>query len=201
MGMEAEKRRLEDAKAVSIEQLNALAEQAREEAGADAALLFETHAMFIEDEDFCDCMDAALMEQPCTAERAVELAGEQFSAMLAEMDDPYMQARAADIRDVARRMRNNLMGVTEGGIDVGEPVILAAGDLAPSETLQLDKRSILGFLTQGGSSSSHTAILARTMGIPAICGLGDALDPALNGCTVYMDGETGQVVLEPDGPI
>ena len=200
LGKEAEKRRLEDAKAASIEQLNALAEQAREEAGADAALLFETHAMFIEDEDFCDCMDAALMEQPCTAERAVELAGEQFSAMLAEMDDPYMQARAADIRDVARRMRNNLMGVTEGGIDVGEPVILAAGDLAPSETLQLDKRSILGFLTQGGSSSSHTAILARTMGIPAICGLGDALDPALNGCTVYMDGETGQVVLEPDGP-
>ena len=115
LGMEAEKRRLEEAKAVSIEQLNALAEQAREEAVADAALLFETHAMFIEDEDFCDCMDAALMEQPCTAERAVELAGEQFSAMLAEMDDPYMQARAADIRDVARRMRNNLMGVTEIG--------------------------------------------------------------------------------------
>ena len=196
--MEEEKRRLEEAKGKSIEQLNALADKAREEAGDEAAMLFETHAMFVEDEDFCDCMDAALEDEHCTAERAVEIAGEQFSAMLAAMDDAYMQARAADIKDVARRIRNNLLGIAEGGIDSDEPVILAADDLAPSETLQLDKSKILGFITQDGSGNSHTAILARTMGIPAICGLGGALRPEFNGRVAYIDGETGKVAIEPD---
>ena len=124
---EEEKRRLEEAKAKSMEQLNALADKAREEAGDEAAMLFETHAMFVEDEDLCDCMDAALEEEGCTAERAVEIAGEQFAAMLAAMDDAYMQARAADIKDVARRILNNLLGITEGGIDSEEPVILEIG--------------------------------------------------------------------------
>ena len=197
-GIEEEKRRLEEAKEKSMEQLNALADKAREEAGDEAAMLFETHAMFVEDEDFVDCMNAALEEQGCTAERAVEIAGEQFSAMLAAMDDAYMQARAADIKDVARRILNNLMGVVEGGIDSEEPVVLAADDLAPSETLQLDKSKILGFITQGGSGNSHTAILARTMGIPAICGLGGSLKQELNGRTAYIDGETGKVAIEPD---
>ena len=118
--------------------------------------------------------------------------------MLAAMDDAYMQARAADIKDVTRRILNNLMGVTEGGIDSDVPVILAADDLAPSETLQLDKSKILGFITQGGSGNSHTAILARTMGIPAICGLGEQLKQELNGRTAYIDGETGKVAIEPD---
>ncbi len=195
---EEEKRRLEEAKELSMEQLNALADKAREEAGDEAAMLFETHAMFVEDEDFVDCMNAALDEEHCTAERAVEIAGEQFAAMLAAMDDAYMQARAADIRDVTRRILNNLLGVTEGGIDSEEPVILAADDLAPSETLQLDKSKILGSITQGGSGNSHTAILARTMGIPAICGLGDQLKPELNGRMAYIDGETGKVAIEPD---
>ena len=196
--IEAEKRRLEEAKEKSMEQLTALAEKAREEAGDESAMLFETHAMFVEDEDFVDCMNAALDGEHCTAERAVELAGEQFAAMLAAMDDEYMQARAADIKDVARRILNNLMGVAEGGIDSQEPVILAADDLAPSETLQLDKSKILGFITQGGSGNSHTAILARTMGIPAICGLGDALKQEMNGRMAYIDGETGQAAIEPD---
>lgn len=196
--VDEEKRRLEEAKEKSIEQLNALADKAREEAGDESAMLFETHAMFVEDEDFVDCMNAALEEEGCTAERAVELAGEQFSAMLAAMDDAYMQARAADIKDVARRILNNLMGIVEGGIDSEEPVILAADDLAPSETLQLDKSKILGFITQGGSGSSHTAILARTMGIPAICGLGDVLKQELNGRMACIDGETGQVAIDPD---
>ena len=197
-GLEEEKRRLEEAKAKSMEQLNALADKAREEAGDEAAMLFETHAMFVEDEDLCDCMDAALEEEGCPAERAVEIAGEQFAAMLAAMDDAYMQARAADIKDVARRILNNLMGIVDGGIDSEEPVILAADDLAPSETLQLDKSKILGFITQGGSGNSHTAILARTMGIPAICGLGDQLKQELNGRMAYIDGETGKVAIEPD---
>lgn len=109
-----------------------------------------------------------------------------------------MQARAADIRDVARRILNNLLGVTEGGIDSEEPVILAADDLAPSETLQLNKSKILGFVTQGGSGSSHTAILARTMGIPAICGLGEQLKQELNGHIAYIDGETGKTAIDPD---
>ena len=196
--IEEEKRRLEDAKEKSMEQLTALAEKAREEAGDESAILFETHAMFVEDEDFVDCMNTALDEEHCTAERAVEIAGDQFAAMLATMDDAYMQARAADIKDVARRILNNLMGVVEGGIDSEEPVILAADDLAPSETLQLDKSKILGFITQGGSGNSHTAILARTMGIPAICGLGDALKEEMNGRMVYIDGETGQAAIEPD---
>ena len=196
--VEEEKRRLEEAKEKSMEQLNALADKAREEAGDESAMLFETHAMFVEDEDFVDCMNAALEEEHCTAERAVEIAGEQFAAMLAAMDDAYMQARAADIKDVARRILNNLMGVVEGGIDSEKPVILAADDLAPSETLQLDKSKILGSITQGGSSNSHTAILARTMGIPAICGLGDALKQELNGRMAYIGGETGQAAIDPD---
>lgn len=196
--IEAERRRLEEAKEKSMEQLNALAGRARAEAGDESAMLFETHAMFVEDEDFVDCMNAALDEEHCTAERAVETAGEQFAAMLSAMDDPYMQARAADIKDVARRILNNLMGVVEGGIDSREPVILAADDLAPSETLQLDKGKILAFITQGGSSNSHTAILARTMGIPAVCGLGGALTENMNGRMAYIDGETGQTAVEPD---
>ena len=196
--IEEEKRRIAAAQEKSVEQLNALADKAREETGEKTAILFETHAMFVEDEDYVDCMINALDERGCTAEKAVEIAGEEFSAMLAAMDDPYMQGRAADIKDVTRRILNNLMGVADGGIDSEEPVILAADDLAPSETLQLDKSKILGFITQGGSSNSHTAILARTMGIPAICGLGDALKQELNGRMVYIDGETGQVAIEPD---
>lgn len=196
--IDAEKSRIAAAQEKTVEQLNALAEKARKETGEETAALFETHAMFVEDDDYVECMMTALEERHCTAEKAVEIAGDEFSAMLAAMEDSYMQARAADIKDVTRRILNNLMGAAEGGIDSEVPVILAADDLAPSETLQLDKSKILGFVTQGGSSNSHTAILARTMGIPAVCGLGDALNAAYNGREVYIDGETGQVVIEPD---
>lgn len=196
--VEEEKVRIGEAQEKSIIQLTNLAEKAREEAGDETAILFETHAMFVEDDDYVECMLTALEERGCIAERAVEIAGEEFSAMLAAMDDPYMQARAADIKDVTRRILNNLMGITEGGINSELPVILAADDLAPSETLQLDKSKILGFITQGGSGNSHTAILARTMGIPAICGLGEALRPEYNGREIYIDGETGQAAIEPD---
>ncbi len=193
-----EKARIGEAQEKSIIQLTNLAEKAREEAGDETAILFETHAMFVEDDDYVECMLTALEERSCTAERAVEIAGEEFSTMLAAMDDPYMQARAADIKDVTRRILNNLMGIAEGGINSEVPVILAADDLAPSETLQLDKSKILGFITQGGSGNSHTAILARTMGIPAICGLGESLKPEYNGREIYIDGETGQAAIEPD---
>ena len=194
----AELRRLAEAQQKSIYQLEQLADKCRAEAGEESAILFETHAMFVEDEDYVECIMEALNEEQCNAEYAVSVAGEQFAAMFAAMDDAYMRARAADIKDVTQRILNNLMGIVEGGIDSEEPVILAADDLAPSETIQMDKSKILGFATQGGSGNSHTAILARTMGIPAICGLGEALKPEYNGRLAYIDGETGQVVLDPD---
>ena len=196
--IEAEKARLAVAQEQSIQQLNALAEKCRDDAGEEMAVLFETHAMFVEDEDFVECITSLIDEESCNAEYAVEQAGIQFAAMFAAMDDAYMQARAADINDVAKRMLNNLLGVVDGGIHSDVPVILAADDLAPSETLQLDKSKILGFVTMGGSGNSHTAILARTMGIPAICGAGEALAEGYNGRVGYIDGETGQLIIDPD---
>ena len=196
--LEAEKARLAAAQEKSIAQLEVLAEKCREEAGDEAAVLFETHAMFVEDEDYVECVMDTLSEENCNVEYAVSVAGDQFAAMFAAMEDTYMQARAADIRDVTRRILNNLMGIPEGGIDSEEPVILAADDLAPSETIQMDKSKILAFATQGGSGNSHTAILARTMGIPAICGLGDQLKKEYNGRLAYVDGNEGTVILDPD---
>ena len=192
-----ERARLELAKERTAQQLSDMAEKAREEAGDEAAVLFETHAMFLEDEDYTGAMDE-LLAQGFNAEYAVDQAGQEFAAMLASMDDPYMQARAADIKDVTGRILNNLMGVVEGGIDSDVPVILCADDLAPSETIQLDKKKILAIATQKGSGNSHTAILARTMGIPAVCGLGEDFNEDFHGKQAYIVGETGQVILEPD---
>jgi len=196
--LDEEKQRLAQAQQAAIAQLETLTEKCRAEAGDESAILFETHAMFVEDEDYVECIHSVLDDEGCNAEYAVQQAGEQFAAMFAAMDDAYMQARAADIRDVSRRIINNLMGVVEGGIDSDEPVILAADDLAPSETIQLDKSKILGFITREGSANSHTAILARTMGIPAICSLGDSLKNEYCGRLTYVDGEIGQVILDPD---
>lgn len=192
-----ERARLERAKERTAQQLSDMAEKAREEAGDEAAVLFETHAMFLEDEDYTRAMDE-LLAQGFNAEYAVDQAGQEFAAMLASMDDPYMQARAADIKDVTGRILNNLMGVVEGGIDSDVPVILCADDLAPSETIQLDKKKILAIATQKGSGNSHTAILARTMGIPAVCGLGEDFNEDFHGKQAYIVGETGQLILEPD---
>ena len=192
-----ERARLERAKERTAQQLSDMAEKAREEAGDEAAVLFETHAMFLEDEDYTGAMDE-LLAQGFNAEYAVDQAGQEFAAMLASMDDPYMQARAADIKDVTGRILNNLMGVVEGGIDSDVPVILCADDLAPSETIQLDKKKILAIATQKGSGNSHTAILARTMGIPAIVGVGDALKPEYEGRQAIADGSTGALVVDPD---
>ena len=196
--IEAEKARIAEAKEKSAAQLLALAEKCREEAGDDAAFVFETHAMFLDDDDYVEGINDCLESEQCNAEYAVRTAGDTFAAMFAAMDDAYMSARAADIKDITQRLLNNLMGIVEGGIDSDVPVILCADDLAPSETLQLDKSLILGFALQGGSGTSHTAILARTMGIPAICGLGDALTEELNGREGWIDAETGEIVLDPD---
>ena len=196
--LEAEKARFAEAQQQSIAQLEELADKCREEAGEESAVLFETHAMFVEDEDYVACVMDTMESESCCAEYAVQTAGNQFAEMFAAMEDAYMQARSADILDVSRRIINNLMGVSEGGINSNEPIVLAADDLAPSETLQMDKSKILGFVTQGGSSNSHTAILARTMGIPAICGFGEALKSEYEGRMAYIDGETGLLILDPD---
>ena len=194
----AEWKRFEDAAAVAVEELGVLAEKAREEAGDDAALLFETHQMMVEDVDFVEAVQGLIQDEALNAEAAVMDASEQFAEMFASMDDAYMQARAADIRDVSNRIIGILTGAVQGGIDSDEPVILASDDLAPSETVQMDKSKILGFVTSGGSGSSHTAILARTMGIPAIIGVGDALKPEYEGRQLFIDGETGEVIIEAD---
>ena len=193
----AEQARMAEAREKSMEQLNDLADKCREEAGEDSAILFETHAMFVEDDDFVEAIDEAIAGGQ-NAEYAVQQAAAQFAEMFAAMDDPYMRERAADVKDVARRLINNLLGVAEGGIASDVPVILCADDLAPSETLQLDKSKILGFVTEGGSGSSHTAILARTMGIPAIIGVGKQVKAEYAGREVIVDGGTGAVVVDAD---
>ena len=193
----AEWERFKAAQATAIEQLGVLAEKAREEAGDEAAMLFETHQMMAEDLDYEEAIQALITEDALNAEAAVSDTAVQFAEMFASMDDAYMQGRAADVKDVSQRILDILMGVVQGGINSEVPVLLAADDLAPSETIQLDKSKILGFITSFGSGSSHTAILARTMGIPAIVGLGDALDPIYEGRMVVVDGGTGAVIVEP----
>ena len=161
-------------------------------------MLFETHQMMAEDLDYEEAIEQRITEEKMNAEAAIADTAEQFAAMFEAMDDTYMQARAADVKDVSRRLLDILSGAVAGGIASDVPVILAADDLAPSETVQLDKSKILGFITAGGSGSSHTAILARTMGIPAIVGVGGALKAEYAGRPVIIDGATGNVVIDPD---
>ena len=190
--------RFEAAKSTAIGQLSALYDKALKEAGEEAAILFETHQMMLEDLDYVDAIQDRIENQHMNAEAAVADTGEQFAEMFAAMDDSYMQARAADVKDISNRVVGILMGAIQGGIDSPVPVILAADDLAPSETVQLDKSKILGFVTAGGSGNSHTAILARTMGIPAIIGVGNQLKEAYEGKEVFVDGQTGEVVIDAD---
>ena len=192
----AEWLRFKGAQSVAIDQLGELAEKARVEAGDEAAFLFETHQMMAEDLDYEEAIQG-MIEDGCNAEYAVDTVAAQFADMFASMDDAYMQGRAADVKDVSSRILGILCGVVQGGIDSDVPVLLASDDLAPSETIQLDKSKILGFVTSFGSSSSHTAILARTVGIPSVVGLGDQLDPIYEGRQVIVDGGTGAVIIDP----
>ena len=192
----AEWLRFKGAQSVAIDQLGELAEKARVEAGDDAAFLFETHQMMAEDLDYEEAIQG-MIEDGHNAEYAVDTVAAQFADMFASMDDAYMQGRAADVKDVSSRILGILCGVVQGGIDSDVPVLLASDDLAPSETIQLDKTKILGFVTSFGSSSSHTAILARTLGIPSVVGLGDQLDPIYEGRPVVVDGATGAVIVDP----
>ncbi len=195
---ESEWKRFKAAQARAVGQLNELAEKARIEAGDDAALLFETHAMMAEDLDYEESIQGLINADKLNAVAAVADVSAQFQEMFASMEDTYMQARAADVKDVSNRIINILCGAVQGGIDSTVPVILAADDLVPSETIQLDKSKVLGFVTSAGSGSGHTAILARTMGIPAIVAIGDQLLTEYEGRNCAIDGSTGSVVIEPD---
>ena len=195
---DAEWHRFKGAQTGAVEQLGDLAEQARRDAGDEAAMLFETHQMMAEDLDYEEAIEDRIVNQKMNAEAAVSDTAEQFAEMFASMDDAYMQARAADVKDVSQRILSILCGIVQGGIASDVPVLLCADDLAPSETIQLDKTKILGFITAGGSGSSHTAILARTMGIPAIVGMGDALKSEYEGRAAIADGSTGALVIDPD---
>ena len=194
----AELERFRAARETAKEQLAKLYDKALAEAGEDAAMLFEAHQMMLDDLDFVESIEGMIENDRVNAEAAVSDTGAQFAEMFAAMDDSYMQARAADIRDISTRVIGILTGEGESGIVSDVPCIVAADDLAPSETVQLDKALILGFITAGGSANSHTAILARTMGIPAIIGAGDALQPEMEGKYAIIDGQTGEVVIEPD---
>jgi len=194
---ETEKLRLRKAQRIAAEQLEALADRCRNEV-EEAAALFETHAMLVEDEDFVNRIHCILEEDGCSAQYAVDQAGREFAAMFAAMDDAYMQARADDIRDVSRRILDALTGGSSEIPVFDSPIILFADDLSPSETLQLDKTKILGFVTQKGSVNSHTAILARAMGIPAVCTAGTVVSEENSGRLCCIDGETGQLLIDPD---
>lgn len=194
----AELERFRAARETAKEQLAKLYDKALAEAGEDAAMLFEAHQMMLDDLDFVESIEGMIENDRVNAEAAVSDTGAQFAEMFAAMDDSYMQARAADIRDISARVIGILTGEGESGIVSDVPCIVAADDLAPSETVQLDKALILGFITAGGSANSHTAILARTMGIPAIISAGDALQPEMEGKYAIIDGQTGEAVVEPD---
>ncbi len=194
----AELARFHDACETAKEQLGVLHDKALAEAGEDAAMLFEAHQMMLDDLDFVESIEGLIENDRLNAEAAVSDTGAQFAEMFAAMDDSYMQARAADIRDISTRVVGILTGEGESGIVSDVPCIVAADDLAPSETVQLDKSLILGFITSAGSANSHTAILARTMGIPAIIGAGDALQAEMEGKYAIIDGQTGETVIEPD---
>ena len=190
--------RFRAARETAKEQLGKLYDKALAEAGEDAAMLFEAHQMMLDDLDFVESIEGLIENDRVNAEAAVSDTGAQFAEMFAAMDDSYMQARAADIRDISARVIGILTGEGESGIVSDVPCIVAADDLAPSETVQLDKSLILGFITSAGSANSHTAILARTMGIPAIIGAGDALKAEMEGKYAIIDGQTGEAVVEPD---
>ncbi len=196
--VEAEWQRFKAAQAQAVDELGVLAEKARAEAGDEAALLFETHQMMAEDLDYEAAIEAGIRENAVNAEAVIAEVRESFVQMFATMDDAYMRARAADVKDVSDRIIAILTGTSRRGIESNVPVILAADDLAPSETVQLDKSKILGFITEGGSGASHTAILARTMGIPAVIGVGAQLKSAYAGRETIVDGDAGCAVIEPD---
>ena len=195
---EAEKNRYYEAVETAFKQLGELHDKALREVGEANAAIFEIHQMMLEDDDYKESVEHIIESQMVNAEYAIAQTGDNFSQMFAAMDDEYMRGRAADVKDITERLLGILSGNTGSGVDADEPVIMVAEDLAPSETVQMDKSKILSFVTQKGSVNSHTAILARTMGIPALIGSDIVIDESLNGKLGVVDGTNGVVYIEPD---
>lgn len=195
---EAEVSRFQAARAASISQLQSLYEKAVEKIGEEQAAVFEVHQMMLDDDDYVDDIVSQIRDEKLNAEAAVEHTAQNFAAMFRGMDDAYMQARAADVLDISRRVERELCGGEGIDFSAYDQVIIAADDLAPSETLQLDTDKILGFVTSGGSTNSHTAILARTLGIAAVVSTGTQLHNDVDGKTAIVDGTTGTVYIDPD---
>ena len=194
-----EKMRLEQAKTLAIEQLQKIYDKALKEVGEANAAIFEIHQMMLDDDDYNDSINNIIDSQSVNAEYAVAVTADNFAEMFSAMDDEYMKARAADVRDISNRLINNLSGSVSFDTDTNEKVIICASDLAPSETVALDKNKVLAFVTAHGSSNSHTAILARNMNIPAIIGAGDEfLNEIKDGMEAIVDGYTGEVFVAPD---
>ncbi|MDE6107232.1 MAG: phosphoenolpyruvate--protein phosphotransferase, partial [Oscillospiraceae bacterium] len=187
--------RFATAQGKALEQLGALYDKALEEVGEDNAAIFEIHQMMVEDDDYVEAIQSIIETQGATAEYAVSTTGDNFAATFAAMDDAYMKARAVDVKDISRRLVNILTGAAEGNLLGDHPVILVADDLTPSETVQMDKSKLLGFVTRKGSTNSHTAILARTMNIPALIGV--EIDEAWDGKPGIIDGYNHCVYVEP----
>lgn len=196
--VEAELARFETAKENSMAQLGELYEKAVAEVGEANAAIFEVHQMMLEDEDYLESIQYIITDQSVNAEYAVGATGDNFAKMFAAMDDAYMQGRAADIRDITERLLTELSQGEKTDFTMTEPVIILAQDLAPSETVQFEKDKLLAFVTQEGSSNSHTAILARTMDIPAIIQADIELLPEYHGQLACVDGFTGEIFMDPD---
>ncbi len=196
---DGEKSRFEQAKAAAMDQLQEIYDKALREVGEANAAIFEIHRMMLDDDDYNESINSIIESQSVNAEYAVAVTADNFAEMFSAMDDAYMQARAADVRDISNRVINNLTGNSSVHAGTGERVIICAFDLAPSETVSLDKDRVLAFVTAHGSSNSHTAILARNMNIPAVIGAGDDfLNEVRDGCQAVVDGFTGEIFVDPD---
>ena len=195
---EAEVKRVKEAVEVSKKQLGRLYDKAVREVGEASAAIFEVHQMMLEDEDYLESMENMIRTELVNAEYAAAATGDNFAEMFAAMDDEYMKARSADVKDISERLVRNLSGEGDNDLSSMEPSVIVADDLSPSETVQMDKSKVLAFVTRKGSSNSHTAILARTMNIPALIGVPMDLNGLKTGMTAVVDGFSGQVIFEPE---
>ena len=195
---EQEVKRFEAAKEKAVSQLQELHDKALDDVGETNAMIFEIHQMMLEDLDYVESIVNIITSQEVNAEYAVATTADNFAAMFAAMDDAYMQGRAADVKDVSERLIQVLSDQNGVSMEMNEPVIIAADDLVPSETVQLDKEKVLSFITMYGSANSHTAILARTMNIPAVIGIGEDLKKEYDGKEAIVDGMEGVIYIDPD---
>ena len=198
---EAEIRRFRTAKEKALSELQQLYDKALTDVGEANAMIFEAHQLMLEDPDYNDSVENIINTQKVNAEYAIGVTSDNYAAIFEAMDDAYMQGRAADVKDVSNRLLSQFAKKQNASFEMTEQVIIAADDLAPSETVQLDKDKVLSFITVEGSANSHTAILARTMNIPAVIGIGDTLTSKYDGRLAIVDGQEGKIYIDPDEEI